>query len=377
VLRAQDLGFSGVFSGEAVWFAKTAPKNTNKGGFSMKRSVWFNCFLGALVMFLAISFSSPARTQQKTITLNYSDFQPATHIVSVLAEEWCKEIEKRTNGGIKITMFHGGTLTPAAQAYDGVVQGLSDLAIGVFSYHRGRFPLTQFSDLPIGIKDCVTAGRLFNAYQQKFKPKEMDDVKIMYHLGNPPSLVHTVKKPVSKLEDLKGLKMRVTPLGTPIAKALGAAPVAMPMGESYDALSKNVVDGGFFPHETLEAWKLGEVLRFSTESWSVGFTSAWYVAMNKKKWDSIPLDWQKIIEKVNQEYIDKQGKAWDESSIVGKNFLLKQGGKIIPLSAEEGERWKKAVQPVLDDYVTMTKSKGLPGDEVLKFALDYLRQYQK
>lgn len=343
----------------------------------MKRSVWFKWFLGALVMFLAISFSSPARSQQKTITLTYSDFQPPGHIVSVLAEEWCKEIEKRTNGGIKITMFHGGTLTPAAQAYDGVVQGLSDLAIGVFSYHLGRFPLTQVSDLPLGIKSCFMAARLFNAYYQKFKPKEMDDVKILYLLGNPPSLVHTVKKPVSKLEDLKGLKMRITPAGTPIIKALGAAPVGTPMPETYDALSRNVVDGACFPYEPLESWKLGEVIKFSTEIWSVGYSNGWYVAMNRRKWDSIPLEWQKIIQEVSQEYIDKQSKAWDESSIGGKNFLLKHGGKVITLSEEEGEKWRKAVEPVLDEYVKMTKSKGLPGDEVLKFALDYLKQHQK
>ena len=251
------------------------------------------------------------------------------------------------------------------------------MAVSVFSYHRGRFPLTEFSDLPIGVKSCVTAAKLFTEYYVKFKPKEMDDVKVMYLHGNPPSVVHTVKNPVSKLEDLKGLKMRVTPLGTPIAKALGAAPVAMPMGDAYDALSKNVVDGGFFPYEALEGWKLGEVVKYSTESWPVGFTSAWYVIMNKKKWDSIPPDWQKAIEKLNAEWIEKTGKAWDEIDASGKAFALKQGGKVLTLSKQEGENWVKAVQPVLADYVKMAKEKGLPGDEVLKFALDYLKKNQK
>jgi TRAP-type C4-dicarboxylate transport system substrate-binding protein len=227
------------------------------------------------------------------------------------------------------------------------------------------------------VKSCVTAARLFTEYYVKFKPKEMDDVKVMYLHGNPPSIVHTVKKTVSNLEDLKGLKMRVTPLGTPIAKALGAAPVAMPMGDAYDALSKNVVDGGFFPYEALEGWKLGEVVKFSTESWPVAFTSAWYVIMNKTKWDSIPPNWQKAIEKVNAEWIEKTGKTWDGIDEAGKAFALKQGGKVITLSKQEGETWVKAVQPVLADYVKMTKEKGLPGDEVLKFAIDYLKEHQK
>lgn len=341
----------------------------------MKRFWMSACLFGVMVLVLSVVVASTAEAQQKTITLNYSNLLPATHKISLASEEWCREIEKRTNGGVKITMFHGGTLTPGTQAYDGVVKGLSDVAMSVFSYHRGRFPLTEFSDLPLGVKNCVTAARLFNEYYTKFKPKEMEDVVMMYLHGNPPSVVQTVKKQVTKLEDLKGLKMRVTPLGTPIAKALGAAPVAMPMGEAYDALSKNVVDGGFFPYEAMEGWKLGEVLKFSTDTYAVGFTSAWYVIMNKKKWDSISPEHQKVIEKVNAEWIEKIGKAWDEIEASGKAFAAKQGGKVTTLTAEEGERWKKAVQPVLDDYVKMTKEKGLPGDQVLKFAVDYLKKH--
>jgi TRAP-type C4-dicarboxylate transport system substrate-binding protein len=340
------------------------------------RGKWLFQSLSVLsIVVLSLCLAPVAGAQQKTITLNYSNYMPATHKLSLVCEEWAKEIEKRTNGGVKIVMFHGGTLTPATQAYDGVVKGLSDLAMGVFSYHRGRFPLTEFSDLPIGVKNSVTAARLFTAYYQKFKPKEMDDVKVMYLHGNPPSIVMTVKKPVQKLEDLKGLKLRVTPLATPIAKALGAAPVAMPMGDAYDALSKNVVDGGLFPYEAMEGWKLGEVTKIATESWAVGFTSAWYVIMNKQKWDSIPPEWQKVIEKVNEEWIDKTGKAWDEINESGKAFFIKQGGKV--LTPADSDKWVKAVQPVLDGYVKMTKEKGLPGDQVLKFAVDYLKKNQK
>ena len=67
-------------------------------------------------------------------------------------------------------------------------------------------------------------------------------------------------------------------------------------------------------------------------------------------------------------------KVWDDIDKEGKDFSLKLGNKTISLSNEEGERWKKAVQPVLDDYVKMTKEQGLPGDEVLKFALDYIKE---
>jgi len=343
----------------------------------MKRSACVASGLVVVTAVLLISVSSNVQAQQKTLTLNYSNMQPPNHKISLSAEEWCREIEKRTKGAVKITMFHGGTLTPGTQAYDGVVKGLSDIALSVFSYHRGRFPLTEFSDLPLGLKSCVTAGHLFNEYYARFKPKELEDTKLMYMHANPGSILHTVKKPVTKLDELKGLKIRVTPLGTKTVQALGAAAVAMPMGDTYDALSKNVVDGGFVPCEALEGWKLGEVVKFTTESWPVAFTSAWYVVMNKDKWNAISPENQKIIEKINAEWIDKMGRVWDEIDESGKAFSLKLGNKFVPLAQGEGERWVNAVQPVLADYVKMTKEKGLPGDQVLKFAQDYVRQHQK
>ena len=64
-------------------------------------------------------------------------------------------------------------------------------------------------DLPLGHKNGLTATRLINDYYKKFKPKELDDVKVMYLHGHGPGLLHT-KTPVRKLEDLKGMKIAAT-----------------------------------------------------------------------------------------------------------------------------------------------------------------------
>ena len=95
----------------------------------------------------------------------------------MLSVEWGKEIEKRTNGKVQVTVFPGGTLTPADKCYDGVVKGLSDVGMSVLSYTRGRFPLTEVIDLPLGYKNGTAATKLVNLYYNKFKPKELDDVR--------------------------------------------------------------------------------------------------------------------------------------------------------------------------------------------------------
>jgi TRAP-type transport system periplasmic protein len=330
--------------------------------------------LGVLCLFL---IPSVCPAQQKAITLNYADYFPATHKQALLVDQWCKEVEKRTNGRVKVTPFHGSTLTPAPMIYDSVTKGIADIGMGTLGYTRGRFPLSEFTDHPLGYPNSRVATKLFNEYYKKFKPKEFDDAKVLYLQGIGPALLHTAKKPVAKLEDLKGLKIRASGLQVAPTKALGASPVGMPISDVYDALSKNVADGGFFPYEALDGWKLGEVIKYTTESYPTAMSSGLFVVMNKKRWESLPADIQKIITQFNEEWVDKVAKTWDDIDKEGKDFSLKRGNKTITLSKEEGERWRKAVQPVLDSYVKTTRDQGLPGDAVLKFAQDFLKKNPK
>ena len=338
----------------------------------MKHWRLFSLYLCLSVIWFSF-FISPAFAQTK---LNYSIFFPAPHKHSVLATEWAKEIEKRTNGKVQITMHYGGTLTPADKCYDGVIRGISDVGMSVCGYTRGRFPLTEVVELPIGHKSGWVVTKTINEFINKFKPKEFDDVKMMYMHAHGPGLLHT-KKLVNKLEDVRGMKVRAFGAVTKIVTALGGAPVSMPMGETYEALSRGVVEASIAPYEALQGWKWGEVVKFTVEAWGMAYSSAFFIAMNKDKWNALPPDIQKIIEKVNEEWIDKHGKAWDEIGKAGKDFTIQRGNQIITLSADENRRWEKALKPLYDEYVKSMKDKGLPGDEVLRFFLEQIYKLQK
>ncbi|MFA6223234.1 MAG: TRAP transporter substrate-binding protein [Desulfomonilaceae bacterium] len=326
---------------------------------------------GLLALFAGFALFGATPTYAKTVELNYSIFFPATHGHTLLATEWAKEVEKRTNGAVKINIFPGATLTPADQTYDGVVKGISDIGMSVLSYTKGRFPLSEVIDLPLGYTSGLQATRLANAYYKKFNPKELSDVKVLYLHAHGPGIFHT-ETPVKVMEELKGMKIRCSGTSAKVVAALGATPVAMPQNETYDALQKGVVDGVVSPIETLKGWKFAEVIKSTTENFGSAYTLGFFVVMNKKKWESLPKETQEIIEKVSQEWIDKTGKAWDEFDKIGKEYTLSKGNKVIPLSKEEDARWAKAVRPVMNGYVEEMKAKGLPGDEALKFSLDWL-----
>ncbi|HSR11358.1 MAG TPA: TRAP transporter substrate-binding protein [Thermodesulfobacteriota bacterium] len=316
---------------------------------------------------------APGGAQTKPIELSYSIFFPAPHKQTVLATEWAREVEKRTGGKVKINIFPGGTLSPAATCYDGVVKGISDIGMSVLAYTPGRFPLTAVIDLPLGYTSGFSATRLINQYYRKFTPKELEDTRVLYLHAHGPGILHS-KKPVAKLEDVKGMRVRCTGTVTKIVSALGGAPVAMPMGETYDALNRGMVEGSMAPMESLEGWKWGEVVKSTSESHGAAYSTAFFVVMNKEKWNALPPDIQKAFEQVNQEWVDKTGKLWDDVDRSGKEFSVKLGNKIIPLSKDENQRWAKAVAPILDEYVKTMKDKGLPGDEALKFCVEFLKK---
>lgn len=304
--------------------------------------------------------NEPAASEEQVIELTYSIFFPPTHIQCITAENWAKEIESRTNGRVKITMYPSGTLTKAPQVYEGVVSGISDIGMSCFAYTRGRFPLLEGLDLPMGYPDGVTASRIATDLATKYAPAELADTKVLYIHAHGPGILAS-KKPVRTLEDMKGLKVRATGLSAKIVTNMGGVPVAMSQPETYEALQKGVVEATLCPAETLKGWKQGEVIDSVTDSSVVGYTTSMFVVMNKDKWTALPADIQQIFTDVSAEWVLKHGQAWDQADQEGWAFIKELNREIIPLTDEQKQRWKEAVQPVIDEYIAAAGEKGLPG----------------
>ena len=340
----------------------------------MKRFCCIGFFL--VLFFVSTCFVATPSFAQGKVTIRFANFFPPTHKNAINMDEWCKEVTKRTDGRVEAKHYPGGTLSPANQIYDAVAKGVVDAGETVLGYTMGKFLLTEVIDYPIGHFSGGVSSKMVNEYYKKFKPKEFDDVKVMFFHTQGPGLIHT-RKYAGKLEDLKGMKLRTFGSNADFVKHLGGTPVAMTMGEAYDAISKGVADGFLSPYEALEGWKLGEVIKYDIENYGTAYSAVFIVAMNKAKWASISPADQKVIEQINQEYLDKQIKIWDEIDISGKIFSQKRGNQAIALSPEEELKWKKAVEPMFTDYVQRMKAKGLPGAEVLKFCRDYLAAAKK
>jgi TRAP-type C4-dicarboxylate transport system substrate-binding protein len=318
-----------------------------------------------LPMLMLLTLAPAVYAADQPIKLTYSIFFPPSHGQCQAAVAWAEEIGKRTNGRVQIQVFPAGTLTKAKQCYDGVVNSISDIGMSVFAYTRGRFPVMEALDLPLGYPSGLVATRTANAFYEKFQPKELSQVKLLYLHAHGPGLLHT-KRPVPTMADLEGMKIRSTGLSAKIVEKLGGVPVAMPQPSTYEALQKGVVEGTFGPIEVLKGWKQGEVVKSTTDCKSVGYTTAMFVVMNRSKWEKLPADVQKIFTEVSQEWIDVHGRTWDKNDEEGLAFTLSLGNQVIPLSDAESAKWKGAVQPIIDNYVQTANGKGLAGDDYIK-----------
>ena len=319
----------------------------------------------------AESAEKESKTAEKPIELNYSIFFPATHLQAKTAEAWVEEIEKRTEGRVKITMFAGGTLTEAPQCYEGVVNGISDIGMSVFAYTRGKFPLLEGLDLPVGYPDGLTATRAANAIVEKYDPRELKDVHVLYLHAHGPGILAS-KKEVRTVDDFEAMKIRATGLSAKIVSALNGVPIAMSQGETYEALQKGVVEATFCPVETLKGWKQGEVIDYIVDTRAIGYTTAMFAVMNKAKWESLPDDIKTVFNEVSREWIDEHGRAWDKADEEGEAFVKELGKTFISLNEGEEEALVDAVQPILNDYVETAEEQGLPAGDFLADLQDYL-----
>jgi TRAP-type transport system periplasmic protein len=329
----------------------------------MKKILYSGTLVIAIWSLLSIT---PALSLAANVTLKYANFFPPTHSQSKLAEAWCKAVEEKTEGRVKVEYYPGGSLLKDKQIYDGLADGIADIGFSVAAYTAGRFPTVSAFDLPFGYPSGVVATKVVNDVYNTLKANDFKDTKLMYLHAHGPGLISTRNKEVKTLDDLKGLRIRSTGMSAEMVKALGATPVAMGMSDAYESLEKGVVDGSAHPVEASLGWKLAEVTKYLVHSYSCAYTTTFFVAMNKDKWAALDAKDQQAIEALNKEWIVKHGQAWDDSDKAATEaFLKKEGNAILELDAKELARWAAAVNPFIDEFAAGLSKKGVDGAKVI------------
>jgi len=262
------------------------------------------------------------------------------------------------------------------QAKDGVV----DISWLVLGYMPGRFPKTEAFELPFNTGLAEPGSRAFQEYVQKFAMDEFKDVKLIAVHVHGPGLFHS-KDPITKLEDLKGMKVRGgSRVVNIMLEQLGATPVGMPVPAVSEALSKGVISATTIPWEVVPALKVQQIVKNATGfSGDKGlYTQIFAVAMNKTAYDKLPPDLKKVVDANSGiETAAMFGRAMDEGDKVGKAIAIKSGTKIVTLDPEQTARWQRVANGTRAIWYKEVESKGLDGPKLAAEAQALVAQYSK
>ena len=320
----------------------------------------------ACVFALVFALAAPAsQSQAADVTLRFANFPPASTFPCVSMDHWVAEVEKLTQGRVKVDTFPAGTLVDARSMVRGVMRGQTDIGCISMAYFPGMFPLMSAFELPLGFESAEKASVLLLQAILKFQPKELEKLKVLTAYTCPPAQVFS-RKPVENLEAVKGLRLRAAGILADEVSLLGGTPVSMPQSEAPDAIQRGAVDGVFTSLDVVKDLNYAEPCRFGLlVNMSV---YPFIVIMNRKSWEALPEDVKKVFDDLalptaqwTGAYVDAHGQ---DALKWGKE---KYGIDYQPLPAEERAKALEIVSPLVSKWEADMKAKNLPATEMLQF----------
>jgi TRAP-type C4-dicarboxylate transport system substrate-binding protein len=320
-----------------------------------------------LIVGIGLVFLLAAPSMAQVVKLTLADQNPVTGWGPIHAlQPWAKKVEEATKGKVKIEIYPSQTLAKGPDIWNAVKSGIADIGWCFHGYWPGMTPLADVISLPaLPFTTAEKGSEILWKLYEKFPEiqSEFKDVKVLMLWVSQPYLLITTKKQVKTLEDIKGLKIRMTG-GPPTdqMKALGGVPMLIPMPDNYISLQKGVIDGMGAPWEAILSFRLYEVVKYYT---GTPFPAVYFsMSMNKNKWGGLPKDIQKAIMSVS---------GLEGSKFWGRNFFdtpkegvyekAKETGREIiyyDLPSNERERWLEVGgKPIWKDWVKKMEGKGL------------------
>jgi TRAP-type C4-dicarboxylate transport system substrate-binding protein len=309
-------------------------------------------------------------TSQAATTLTLSSWVPPTHpIVAGMIKPWIEQVEKETKGNVKIKILPKALGKPPAH-FDLAKDGIADITYGVHGYQPGRFLLTKIVELPFlgdsAVATSVAYWRIYKRYLEKFD--EHKGVKVLGLFTHGPGEIYNNVQPITTLDNLKGLKIRVGGgVVNDIAKGTGATVLLKPATKSHELLANGVADGVFFPKESIKSFKLTKLIKYATFIPGGLYNTSFFLAMNPKKFDALSAEDQDAIMRVSGENFARiAGKGWDDADTAGVAAMKAGNVEIINASKTLLREVKTVTDPIEAAWIKAASAKGLDAAAALK-----------
>ena len=338
-----------------------------------KKKMMAICGCMISVFFVAVSLTA-LHAQTKPVELKWGHFVPTSHAMHAeVIDPLTKEIEKATEGRVKITIYPGATLAKPGDLYDSAVTGIADFVYTLPAYSPGKFPLSEGPELPFLFYSAKHVTETLYGLWEKFPEfrKEYGETKMCWIWAGDPGQLFT-RKPVRTMADIKGMKIRVHgPATKDLATGFGASPITSPVGEQYEMLKRGVIDGVFTPWSASLHFRLYEVTSHATIV--NAYVPIMVTVMNKETFAKLSPKDQKILDDMMGKKVALKGAGiYDDLALKSIDAHKKAGMQVYELPPAEMEKWRLASEPQYKAWMTKMDGRGLPGkaffDEMIKLS---------
>lgn len=327
----------------------------------------------------ALLAATGARAQELTLRLHH--FLPAvSNAHRHFLMPWAQKIAADSNNRLRVQIFPSMQLGGAPpQLYDQARDGVVDIVWTLPGNTPGRFPRIETFELPFVAhkRASVNVQAVQTLFDRRMR-EEYRDTRILCAWGHDAGVVHA-RREVRRMEDMQGLRLRFpTRQAGEALRALGAAPIGMPVPQIPEALAQGTIDGAVVPWEVVPAIRLHETLRHHTEiAGSPTFYIATFVlAMNKARYDGMPAELRAVLDANSGMAAARMAAVpWDQEGPRVEEMVRRRGNAIVELSEEERQRWQRQTQPVVDAWIAAMRERGINGGELLEEARALIAQF--
>lgn len=336
--------------------------------------------LGAIAASTTVASIATAQTAPE-VTLRFNRWVPPTHHFHArIMVGWAERVEKASNGRIKIE-FTAASLGAPPRQFDLAATGVADITAGNQTYTPERFVASRVAELPF-IGDTaeslsVAQWRVHEKYLAK--ADEYKGTKLLTVFNNGPYQIFTTKKAIVAAGDLKSLKMRAAGgMPTDIAKGLEVVPVATPITEAYESLSRGIVEGTFLPPDSVRSFQLDKFLEHQVRVPRGLFNAAFFVVINERKFASLSAANQAAMLSVSGEtFARTAGAIWDDQDRIANEQFAKSGMKITTANAALLADITKRLSHIEAQWIKEAGQRGVDGAAALQMFRREAAEYKR
>ncbi|HZM37432.1 MAG TPA: TRAP transporter substrate-binding protein [Burkholderiales bacterium] len=313
-------------------------------------------------------------------TLRLHHFAPAhSPVHAALAAPWAAKLEKDSGGKLRIPVYPAlGLGGSAAHLARDVKDDEVDIALTRIAFTPRRFPKTEVFELPFLEGGAMARTWALQDYYARHLQEEFRGTQVVLLFAHEAAALH-VGRPVRRLEDFKGLKLRAAGAGGAVyLRALGAVPIGAPDAALGSMLAKGLLDGCLAPFGALPELDLEKLVRHHVALEPGPGTSVLAFLMSAQAYASLPAELRRLVDAHSGRHLAwYAGKTWEEAEAPGRATAERAGNELSALPMAEAARVHAAVRPELERYLAeASRAGGFDAAALYRDAQALIARYQ-